>query len=616
MSLYEKVVKVISRPPDQRSDFEIQALLAWFRKRTPIFADLKTDFLKDIMRNCKFGTKQRDDMIIKQGDIGDCFYVVLSGAVSIYIHNQDKGDEEEKQELESIVQYKDGKLDRAKLGNYVTLLGAGTSFGEVALIDETCVRTASIVADDTTDLVIVDKALYTRSVKDSMAREYEEKRQFISNNSLFSFWAPKYRKQLIMALYKAVYSYESTLVRQGDEVECVYFIIRGQVEIQIDPSMHPLQYPKIFLAANQNEAEKLIRKSDKTRPPTEIQFSNNIKKRDNSIRSRRLCYLGINETVGDTEVTMELDTYLQSAVCKEQTEVLVLEKKHYERLFLKRHPRTIDAMRKQLGVKLLTRQSLLSTKDDIPFLGYITQLIEIKLKPPQAPEREKVEPTVSEAEKEFLNHKGPLIDQYGPGSVFYLIKVREQTKLKLRSKRERIVERPQALKSLPASVIMAAQQLMNGSHDESHDPDTRPYSARGRERINLQPRSFRRIQSANQTTAADMTGDSTDLSEGWDSGTYSNGVSGENAEEHDARLSFLEERIRNWLRKDNPRAGPQVAQLRRLTAQDMETQPRPGNKVVIRRRRRLHSADLIDGNPRPKKEDGKTAPYKILLTNS
>ena len=51
------------------------------------------------------------------------FYVVLSGQISIYIHNQDRGDEEEKQELESIVQYKDGELDRSKLGNFVTSLG-------------------------------------------------------------------------------------------------------------------------------------------------------------------------------------------------------------------------------------------------------------------------------------------------------------------------------------------------------------------------------------------------------------------------------------------------------------------------------------------------------------
>lgn len=74
-------------------------------------------------------------------------------------------------------------------------------------------------------------------------------------------------------------------------------------------------------------------------------------------------------------------------------------------------------------------------------------------------------------------------------------KVREKTKLKLRSKRERLVERPQALSNLPTSVVMAAQQLMNGSHDY----EERAHSARGRDRVVAQqPRSFRRIQSAHQ----------------------------------------------------------------------------------------------------------------------
>ena len=96
----------------------------------------------------------------------------------------------------------------------------------MALIDETCVRTASIVADAKTDLVIVDKPLYTRCVKDTLAKEFEDKRQFIINNPLFASWAPKYRKQLTMALYKETFPYESVMVRQGDPVEFVYFILR------------------------------------------------------------------------------------------------------------------------------------------------------------------------------------------------------------------------------------------------------------------------------------------------------------------------------------------------------------------------------------------------------
>ena len=71
---------------------------------------------------------------------------------------------------------------------------------------------------------------------------------------------------------------------------------------------------------------------------------------------------------GDMELTMDLSSYVQSAVCKETTEVLVLERKHYERLFLRRHPRTIETMRDQIGVKISSRLSMVNSKQEIPFL--------------------------------------------------------------------------------------------------------------------------------------------------------------------------------------------------------------------------------------------------------
>ncbi|KAH3796563.1 hypothetical protein DPMN_150132 [Dreissena polymorpha] len=56
---------------------------------------------------------------------------------------------------------------------------------------------------------------------------------------------------------------------------------------------------------------------------------------------------------------MDMETYMTSAICTERTEVLVLEMKHYERLFVKKHQRTIDVMRRRIEVKLNTRTSVL-----------------------------------------------------------------------------------------------------------------------------------------------------------------------------------------------------------------------------------------------------------------
>ncbi|CAG5119628.1 unnamed protein product, partial [Candidula unifasciata] len=121
---YEKALRVISKPPDQRYDHEIHQLVPWFRSKAKLFKSLKADMLGDIIRNCDYVTKNRDDVIIKQGDVGECFYIVLNGKVTIYIINKDQVDgEEEDSNFDNIIQYtKEGVLDRSKLGYCVTSL--------------------------------------------------------------------------------------------------------------------------------------------------------------------------------------------------------------------------------------------------------------------------------------------------------------------------------------------------------------------------------------------------------------------------------------------------------------------------------------------------------------
>jgi len=59
------------------------------------------------------------------------------------------------------------------------LKGPGATFGEVALMSEDCVRTASIIADESSDLIVIDRELYNRSVKAVLKAEFE-----VSDNRL------------------------------------------------------------------------------------------------------------------------------------------------------------------------------------------------------------------------------------------------------------------------------------------------------------------------------------------------------------------------------------------------------------------------------------------------
>lgn len=103
--------------------------------------------------------------------------------------------------------------------------GPGEPFGDVALLSEDCIRTASVISDEVTDLLVVDRSLYNRSVRDVLAREFERKKTFIENHPLFSNWAPKYRTQLAMAMYQETLPYEGMLVKQGEPLSNIYFIL-------------------------------------------------------------------------------------------------------------------------------------------------------------------------------------------------------------------------------------------------------------------------------------------------------------------------------------------------------------------------------------------------------
>ncbi|XP_052224591.1 uncharacterized protein LOC127840150 [Dreissena polymorpha] len=658
---YERVLNVIGKKPPLRQDFEIQGLLPWLRKKSKLFSTLKTECLKDIVRNCSVGKFQIDDVIIRQGEIGDCFYIILAGKISIFIINKDRegtGSSDEQSAYDVIGSLdSEGNLDRSKLGNFVTSLGSGFPFGEVALVSDDAVRTATIIAEEETDLLVVDRALYNRAVRDVLAAEFEEKQFFIKHNDMFSSWIPKYRKQLAMAMYKETFPYESVLVRQGDTVQNIYFIVSGQVEIRADINMHQSQYPKLYRLL-EDEREKLIKEKRQRRQQPEVEnIPPPLRKKDAPVKTLKMCYLGKNESLGEIEVLMDMETYMTSAICTERTEVLVLEMKHYERLFVKKHQRTIDVMRRRIEVKLNTRTSVLKEYDAVPLL----KLLQLKLKllhnPPSIPgDKQKAhESSVQIAEKLFFNHQGPLLDIDGPGSVFYMIRAREKSRLLKAHRKER--PGPQQRNKppghvhvvrVPQSLIMAAQnsgseltqaaypehahisnenkimeniQQLRGSEIDtvasSNNPDNTETSfspvivSHSTEDNKMQTsevvertntvrasiaRSFRRIQSADKDknrhlNDIEQTGASSIKSDKENRSLPNSPKIHFDRSTTETRLQNLEEKVAEWLRKDNPRACANVAKLRRLQVEELEPPPKPGNKIVIRRRSRGSRSD-------------------------
>ena len=81
---------------------------------------------------------QDGDIVIRQGEIGNCMYVIQDGQVEVFIQDGDK-------EVQ------------------LAILNEGEFFGEMAIIDRE-VRTASVRARGVTRLITVDKKNFLRNI--------------------------------------------------------------------------------------------------------------------------------------------------------------------------------------------------------------------------------------------------------------------------------------------------------------------------------------------------------------------------------------------------------------------------------------------------------------------
>ena len=155
---------------------------------------------------------------------------------------------------------------------------------------------------------------------------------------------------------------------------------------------------------------------------------------------------------GDVEVLFELPTYIQTIVSTQRTEVLVLEMKHFERLLLRRHPKSIEAMKSNLEIKLKTRHSQLLIRH-VPILATLLEMArsfnaqldyQTQARTTELTKGTEVPKRLSEKFDSFIPSRGALVDIYGQGTVFHRIRERD---MKMKKKK------PMKPSGLPATDI-------------------------------------------------------------------------------------------------------------------------------------------------------------------
>ncbi|KAL5007520.1 hypothetical protein ScPMuIL_016326 [Solemya velum] len=370
----------------------------------------RADVSAEILKNASHLKCHRDDVVVRQGDIGENFYIILSGSVSVYITSKPKdnekvtprrGDEElltdktnipdEIMDSEKIPKKKTKKkdeLNRSKFGQHVVVLGDRQSFGELALIFGDRKRNASIIVDGETDLLVVSYDLFNKTIKEHAEKDLEKKMSFIQTHPFFSKWSPEMQRMLQVSLKRSSYGIGGQVVKQGQPVTGLHFLIHGRARLTTEPSRHAHQFedvmgpgstdwktaaaapvhtfkPQLTPLQKQPTFDRMATFTQ--RQPTFVHMATftQIKRSDGYAAAEKivfekkcdLCAVAEGEVLDDLEIVLGLETHIFTVTCITKCEVYSLSTKLYERLVLKKNPYTLNIIKLLSETKLKSRMS-------------------------------------------------------------------------------------------------------------------------------------------------------------------------------------------------------------------------------------------------------------------
>jgi CRP-like cAMP-binding protein len=185
-------------------------------KKVPLFDDLSQDAFVALVNRVGYHRHAAGQVIIREGDPGRSFFIIVEGKVRIYKSGAD--------------------------GNEITLahLGEGAFFGEMALLSG-APRTAHVIAEEDTEILEV-----TDSVLRELATRYPQVisslknfyRQRLLNNvmaisPLFKDFDPSQRKGIVEKFRMRQAAPGEKVIAEGKSSDGLYVVLHGVMQVTV-----------------------------------------------------------------------------------------------------------------------------------------------------------------------------------------------------------------------------------------------------------------------------------------------------------------------------------------------------------------------------------------------
>jgi len=196
----EKIV--IPKSAEQRARIETSI------RNNFLFKNLDEEQYNDVvdaMSEKKFGV---GETVIKQGAVGDFFYVTESGSLDVFVSRAGG--------------------EPIKVASY----GPNSSFGELALMYN-APRAATIKTTSESVLWALDRVTFRRILMDSTSKKRRYYESLLEDVPLLSSLEPYERHKIADALETVVFEDGDVVIRQGDVGENFYFIEQGDARVTV-----------------------------------------------------------------------------------------------------------------------------------------------------------------------------------------------------------------------------------------------------------------------------------------------------------------------------------------------------------------------------------------------
>ncbi|KAG6948711.1 hypothetical protein JG687_00015305 [Phytophthora cactorum] len=205
----------LHRPPAHRSSADLRNLKKWFASlRYFTDAQLPDLVFQELARTSSYMRVKSGDFVFRQGETGDCFYVLVTGCVSLAAYST----------------------------GFFRTLTPGSCFGEISLIEPQGLRTASACATFATawtELAVVSGDLYRRAIK-----PYKQVVLRATEKAIASI--PRLHALPSHVVTHLAYAAKSLTAREGrhiicrgEEISVLVLLIQGSVKVS-KPSGKPI----------------------------------------------------------------------------------------------------------------------------------------------------------------------------------------------------------------------------------------------------------------------------------------------------------------------------------------------------------------------------------------